>query len=170
LIAGFLLALTLTACRPRKEAPPTIEGPVEPLSAIKVADPAVAGQLVSGFHEVERNAWRWTAHEFAVTLRPPFTASQKGAILKVNFNLPDTVFSKKGPITLSARIGATALSSVRFDKPGPQTYTSDVPPSALAVDPLRIDFTTDKFIASGEADKRELALIVQSVALEAKGN
>ena len=36
-----------------------------PASAIRMADPATANQLIYGFYGVEMHAWRWTAGTFA---------------------------------------------------------------------------------------------------------
>ena len=50
-------------------------------SVLNMGDPKVEPQLVTGFYGVEAGAWRWTAKQFTVALRPPFGAAQKGAKL-----------------------------------------------------------------------------------------
>jgi hypothetical protein len=164
----LVLLFALAACKKRPETPATVEGPAEISGALRFGDAATAGQLIAGFHEVEQGAWRWTTHEFSVNLRPPFEGSTKGALLTLKFNLPEAVLSKTGPVSLVARAGGAELVRQTYSQPGPQTYLAEIPAAALSGPSVRIDFSTDKFLAAGVADKRELALIVSSVALEAR--
>lgn len=162
---ALLLLLALAACRQRPQAIEIIEEPVEAPTAIRVADPTVESQLLSGFHQIEQGAWRWVAHEFAVSLRGPFLASQRGAVLRLQFTIPDPI-RKLGPLTLKASAGGVPLSPERYTEGGKLEYVREVPPSAFASDPVKIEFTTDRFLTPGNADKRELSIVVESVGLE----
>src|SRR5947209_9176076 len=76
------LILTIGGCKRKKRPQAGSEEPVTGLATVlNTADPRVAPQLIRGFHTVEGNAWRWTAGEFAVMLKPPAGADQKGATL-----------------------------------------------------------------------------------------
>jgi hypothetical protein len=155
-----------SACTKRPETPATIERPAPLASAVRTSDANHAAQLVAGFHEIEQNAWRWAAHEFSVNLRPPAGSAAKGAMLTMQFALPDAVFATTGPIAISAKINGVAVPAQKFLKAGPQSFSAAVPAAALAGERVRADFTVDKFLPSGTADKRELSVIVSTVALE----
>ncbi len=169
-VAG-LLGLTATCCRRGPETVPasaTQEETQELAGMIHVADPRASLQLVKGFHEVEQNAWRWTMARFAVTLRAPAGASQKGATLVLKGAVPDPVIAKLGPVTLTANVEGVPLAAETFSKPGEYTYRRDVPPAAFPAEAVMVNFALDKALAPGEADHRELGLVVTSVGFEAK--
>src|SRR6266568_3169366 len=63
-------------------------------SVIHMGDPKAAPQLLSGFYNIEENAWRWTMGKFAVALRPPRNASVRGATLHLKFVIPPAVIEK----------------------------------------------------------------------------
>ncbi len=136
------------------------------LSVVAVAGPHVERQLVSGFWGVENNAWRWTKHNFVVLLVPPQGAAQKGAILELRFSLPDSVISRRQSVTLTAVVGDKALVPETYDESGNYLYKCDVPAAAFVEGtPVKVAFTTDKFLRAGEIEGRELALVVDSVGL-----
>ncbi len=137
-------------------------------SMIHMADPAVAKQLVTGWHPVEHNAWRWTAGKFSVVLRPPPGAPQKGAVLSLKLTIPDPVFAQSKAITLSADVQGAALPPQTFGEAGGHTYQRDVDAKLLAAESVTVNFALDKFLAPGEADRRELGVVVSAVGLEAK--
>ncbi len=169
-LAG-LLGLALVCCRRGPETVPasaTQEETQELASMIHVADPRASLQLVKGFHEVEQNAWRWTMARFAVTLRAPAGASQKGATLVLKGAVPDPVIAKLGSVTLTANVEGVPLAAETFSKPGDYTYRRDVPPGAFPAEAVTVNFVLDKALAPGEADHRELGLVVTSVGFEAK--
>jgi hypothetical protein len=139
------------------------------LSAFRVAQPRAQRQLVTGFWGVENHAWRWTRHEFAVTLMPPPGASQKGATLEFRFSVPDSLIEKKQALTLTASIGGVVLLPDTYSQGGSFVYLRDVPAAALKENtPATIAFRTDKFYGAGEVDGRELALVASSFGLVSK--
>jgi hypothetical protein len=165
LTAAFVL-LALVAfgagCRRKKKANTRDEGLA---SVINVADPADSPQLVRGFSAVEADAWRWSTSKFSVVLRPPTGAALTGANLRMTFTLNDTLVNKLGPVTVSARVNGTPIDSETFSKAGDSIYTHEVPASALGSDAVTVEFSTDKFLAPTDQDKRELALIVKTIGL-----
>lgn len=146
----------------------TEEEPPQLATAVHVADPRAAAQLVSGFYDIEQNSWRWTAGKFSVVLRTPRLAAQKGAVLKLKFSVPEAVISKLNAVSLSATIDGTGVPPETYTQSGEFIYTREVPPAGLTRDAAKIDFALDKCLAAGAVDARELGVIVTSVALEAK--
>jgi hypothetical protein len=166
-----LVALACTAgCKRRDKivVQPTEEEGQALASVVRVADPRMAPQLISGFHDVEQNSWRWTKSKFTVALRPPAGAATKGAKLELKFSLPDAVFTKVGAVTLSAKIGTTELPAMKFPKPGECTYSAEVPATLLNADSVKVEFILDKFLAAGTAEQRELGVVVSTAGFEAK--
>src|SRR5262249_27540363 len=134
-------------------------------SSVNVADPRAGVQLARGFHAIEENKWRWTAKSFGVVLRVPPGADQKGARLELRLSVPEAVLAKRGPLTLLAVCEGVSLPPETYTKPGQYTFLRDVPAQALTQDNLvSVDFTADKALLPGEADNRELALVVYSVS------
>lgn len=166
--AVAVLAATLAvvpACRPRDKIrlEPT-EEQLKLKSAVHMADPEIAQQLISGFYPVEQNSWRWTMGRFAVMLKPP-PAVATAARLTVRLSVPEAVLHKTGPITLSASLNGTKLGVKTWSTPGEYTFQVPVPAAALGTDPVTVDFTLDKFLAAGSVETRELGLIVSSVEI-----
>ncbi len=168
----FVALLLVTSCRPRRDLSQyTQEDPKSSLSSqLTLGNPKFAGQLKSGFHEVEEGGWRWVAGKFVVELRPPFASQKLGATLTLKGNLPEILFSKTGPIQLSAKLNQTQLPKLQFKKVGDLLYQVDVPAFALAADQILVEFTADKFLPPNTFpnDGRELALIVTSISLDTK--
>ena len=136
------------------------------LSAVSVGQPRAERQLLDGFWFIENNAWRWTKHSFSVRLMPPPGAAQKGAMLDFRFTLPDSVIDRRKSVSLYVRVGDVALPPETYTASGDYSYRALVPLSALQVaGPLKISFSTNNYLAAGEVDARELALIAHSFAL-----
>jgi hypothetical protein len=161
-----LLILAPAACK-RKRAPragaPDDDGQL--MTMVSVADPRAALQLTRGFYDLENNAWRWTAKNFTVMLRRPTGAAQNGANLQLKFTIPDVVFSKIGPIALSATIGGVALPPETYSKAGDFTYAREVPASALPGETVDVNFTADKSLPPSDQDTRELSVVVTTIGL-----
>ncbi|HBY62134.1 MAG TPA: hypothetical protein DEH78_20120 [Solibacterales bacterium] len=168
MVFAALLAAASCKRRDRVVVEATQEEGTVLASVVHVADPRTATQLARGFYDVEGNAWRWTAGKFAVTLRPPAGAAQKGATLVFKFAFPEAVFTKTGPVTLAANVGGTALAPETFAKPGEQNYTRDVPATVLGKDAVVLEFSLDKALPPSAADQRELGVIATSIGFEAK--
>ncbi len=152
----------------RRAVPPveTIEDGNRPaLNVVQVAEPRTATQLMSGFHSVERNAWRWTMGRFAVALQPPAGAAQNGATLELRFSIPEMIVKRLGPVTLSARVEGTPLIPETFSNSGPRIYSRAVPAGALKRPPVMVSFALDKFLKAGEVEGRELGVVVTTVSL-----
>ena len=119
------------------------------------------GQL-EGFYPVEENRWRWTRKDFAVV------SSSQGARLTLELFLPDYLLRKQGPITLSGQVNGHALPAETFTKPGPATWTREVPSAWLQPGSNRFAFSLDKALPPSPQDGRQLGLIVISATLSAR--
>ena len=166
LLIAFLF-LAPTACK-RKKKNAGGDEPTGLATMLHAADPRSAVQLLRGFHTVEAGAWRWTMKSFAVTLKAPSGASAKGATLLLKFALPEIILQKLGPVTITAKVGNTALDPQTYSAAGDQTYTRDVPASALKDDAITVEFALDKALPASEQDQRELGIIMNMVGFEAK--
>jgi hypothetical protein len=171
-IAAAILAALLTtgsACKWKPADVVVVDDEGQPaLSVVNVAQPRTDRQLLSGFHEVEGGAWRWTMGKFAVALEPPPGAAQNGATLELKFTMPGSVIERRKTVTLSAWVERTPLAPETYTKAGKYTYTREVPASALVMSPVKAAFALDNFLKAGEVDPRELGLVVASVGLAAK--
>lgn len=167
LATGLLFA---AACRRQERARvDLVEDSAPSLSSVvHVADPRASMQLVKGFHDIEQGAWRWTMGKFAVTLRPPRNAAEKGAMLQLKFALPDSVIEKVKAVTITANVNGTTIESETFSKAGDHVYSKPVAASALTGEAVPVDFTLDKFLPPGSVDQRELGIVVSTIGLEAR--
>jgi hypothetical protein len=169
--AALTMALlaAISACKhPTVHSTDTIEEAPHLASTVQMGDRTMANQLASGFYGIESNAWRWTMQKFAVDLRPPAHAAQKGAVLELHLSVPPASIQKLGSIALSAAIGGIALAPETYSKAGQYTYRRDVPANVLIGDSVRIEFQLDKAVPPGDVDKRELGVVAVSVGLVAK--
>ena len=146
----------------------TEEETTPPAAVIQVADPRAAPQLVSGWYGIEQNAWRWTARKFAAILGAPIGAARSGAVLRLDFTLPDVVVSRLGSVTLSASVQGAQLAPETYRRPGKWVYQREVPVSLFTTRTLRADFALDKALPPGGTDLRELGVIVDRVSLATK--
>lgn len=170
LSAVLLCALATTACKTPERVRITQTQDSEPglRSIVHVSDPQTSQQLVSGFHALEGNAWRWTKGKFSVTLRPPRNANKDGAFLVLRLSVAESTIQHLGSVTLSAKVNGTALPTETYTKNGDYTYKHEVPPAALNADAVSVEFSLDKFLEAGKVEIRELGIIVAMIGLESK--
>ena len=165
---ALAVALLLAACsKSGSDTPAPAPIPDQPsgtASVIQVADPQVASQLLKGFHGVEQGSWRWTEKEFSVSLKPP--APGKPATLQLKLSLPEVLLKRLQSVTLKAVVNGVALPSETYTQPGAHVYAQSVPANALTGESVRVDFTLDKALGPDESDRRQLGVVVSSVALE----
>ena len=167
---GLLIAIGVSsvACKRSEslKAGQTDESSGELQSTVAMNDPNAARQLVAGFHDIEQNSWRWTKGRFAVALRPPEGAAQKGAVLTFKFAVPDPVINKLNAVSLSARVAGVPLSPETYTKSGEFVYSREVEGRLLVGESVNVEFSLDKSIPEGTFDGRELGVIAASVGLE----
>lgn len=170
LAAALVCLLALgPGCKKRPiETEPTDESGATLKPVVKMNDPQSAIQLLKGFHEIEQGAWRWAASHFIVALKTPPGAAERGGVIVMSFAAPQPVLQKFGSITVSAKATGTDLGQQTYSSTGDYVFKAEVPPSLLKKAVLTVEFRTDKFMPPGDADLRELAVIVSSIGLEAK--
>ncbi|MCU1234012.1 MAG: hypothetical protein JWP63_1979 [Candidatus Solibacter sp.] len=137
-------------------------------SVLDMGNPKIEPQLLTGFHGIEAGAWRWTAKQFTVALKPPFGSGQKGAKLTVKLTVPPPTIEHLKNVTLLATAGGNALPPETYTTAGDYLYVREIPASLLTGDSLRVDFALDKAIPPSAADIRELGIIVLNIGLESK--
>ena len=168
-------ALVLTAgCRGQHgrvsvqndEGEPVVKGGV--VSAFRMNDPAAQSQLVKGVYGVEGGGWRWTAGSFSVLLKTPPGAAQSGGLLTFSLLVSGDILKQVQAQTITASAGGKVLKSEKYTDAGNHTFSADVPASALTGDTVLIDFSVDKPLPPGPADRRELAVVATAVGIESK--
>lgn len=166
-IAGML---TGSACKRREPVRVQETDENEPIlqSTVQVADPRVSLQLLSGFHQVEQNSWRWTKGKFSVTLRTPPGAKAAGGVLTLKFALPDAILNRVKSTDIAASVGQTQLGTASYAIPGEHTFKADVPANLLGAEAVTVDFSSSKFVPAGESEARELGLVVSTISLTSK--
>jgi hypothetical protein len=133
---------------------------------VNTANPAVAAQLIRGFHEIEQGAWRWTAGKFSVALKPPAGRDGQHGRVVLRCSVPEALISRVGPVTLSAAVDGSVLGSQTWKTSGEYTFAARVPATHLKRQAMTADFSLDRFLTAGQAETRELGLIVSSIAVE----
>ena len=146
---------------------PSAAAPAGP-TAVSTADPKAAAQLVSGFHEIENNAWRWTERQFSVSLGVPAGAATAGAILQMRVTVPPPTIERLGSLKLTGSVDGTDFGSQTWSEAGDSVFRSEIPGALLRANPVKLDFRLDKAIPPGQGDRRELGIIVSTVGLERK--
>ena len=163
-----LWTLTLACKRPDPiRLQPTIEEPAALASVVRTNDPLTFRQLLRGFYEIEVNTWRWAAPNFHVALGVPPSAPKKGAVLFLEFTLPETSIAELKSITITAKVARTELPSETYTTAGPHEYRREVPAAAFTSDVVDAVFSVDKFLKPA-GDGRELAVITKAIGLKAK--
>jgi hypothetical protein len=164
--------LLLTSCRPNRDLSQyTVEDPNSTLTAhIRTGNSKHAPQLLSGFHQIEQEGWRWVAPRFSAELKAPFGSPKLGATLTLRGSFPELVHARTGPMRISAKLNETDLPALTIQSPGEFAYSVDVPAQALAANRIVVSFATDKSIPPNTfpLDGRELALIIATISLDTK--
>ncbi len=168
LAASLLLAPAACKRRERVRVQHTEEEAPQLATLVHAADPRSSAQFVSGFHDIEQNAWRWTEGRFAVVLRVPRGAAEKGAVLRLKLAVPDPVIAKLQTVTLRASIDGTSFTPETFTQSGEFTYEREIPADLMAGESAKVEFFLDKSLPAGDVDRRELGVIVSSVGFETR--
>jgi len=157
------LLLYITGCSSGIE-PTTSDDTATMLS---VLDPRADKQLIKGFFPREPLG-RWTGRTFSLTLKPPPTASRKGAVLLLRAGIPELTLAALHSIKISAVVNGVSLPAEEYVKPGEFDYVHDVPASAFHGGHATVDFTLDKALPPGAVERRELGVLAVMIGFEAK--
>lgn len=170
LIPALVLALlSAAACKrvrhPNPEA--TVEEEAELAGSIRMADPRDASQLLSGFYNLEQNAWRWTTRQFSVSLATPRPPAARPGRLEFQFTIPDVVAADLAGVAVQASVDGKPLGTYRAARAGEQVAVFPVPPELMQTDALIVDFALDKTVPKTDAETRELGVIALRFSLVA---
>jgi hypothetical protein len=160
--------ISLAAC----SDPGASASPDTTATMLHMADPRAAKQLTKGFYPFFGEG-RWTERNFSAILKPPPTATRKGALLVLRFGLPETSINVLHTIQVSAAVNGLPLKPETFTKAGEFDYIRDVPnaafnDSAVRVGAAHVDFALDKTMPPHDVETRELGIQVSIVGFEAK--
>ncbi len=172
-----LLLIAATGCtdlmQRRNPQPETISNkdvaqlqPVVHSHSFIMRDADAAGQLAAGIYGVENNNWRWTAGEFSIVLATPRGASTRGADLMFEFDIPDAIIRRTGPISLTAELNEVEVGARTFSAAGAQRFAAMIKPELITQSPVVIDFHLDRYIPRGVLEGRELGIVARAVSLE----
>ena len=122
-----------------------------------MSDPDASAYLVRGFREKNDGAWRWAlAHPVMRFYLPALPR----ATFTMAFVLPEETFRVTGPVTLTFSINGRTLDRARYEKPGEQQYTHQVPPEFLKPQAINIvGVEPDKVAALNPGEKLSFLLI-----------
>jgi hypothetical protein len=168
---ALILVFAPLGCKrkPKVRVQATEEEAPRMASTVSMGDPRSALQLTSGFYTIEQGSWRWTARQFAIVLRPPFGAAEKGAVLKMELAVPDPVIAQLRTVSVTASVNGHLLPPETYTRPGPYTYTRDVDASLMTGESVKVEFLLDKAIPPVTGgDQRELGIVARSIGLEPK--
>ena len=167
ILAATLALLATPACKRVHHPNPnaTVEEESELSSSIRMADPSDSAQLLSGFYNLEQNAWRWTTKQFSISLACPKSSTPSPGRLEFQFTIPDVAADALAGLTVSASVEGRSLGSYHAVKPGEQTAVFSVPPEIMQADALIVDFSLDKTIPRREAETRDLGVIALAFRL-----
>jgi 2-polyprenyl-3-methyl-5-hydroxy-6-metoxy-1,4-benzoquinol methylase len=110
-------------------------------------------ELLEGWHAIEKNCYRWTEPQFSILLKRPHLLEH--GVLRFDFML-----QFPGPVTLAATAGGVSVPPATFDGEGEHSYTIRLPREVLTGDPVRVDFSIDKWKTPDPPDIRKLGLVV----------
>lgn len=159
----LLKVITDSGGRPRFEIAryekggPSVSQEPDLAPTVVTANPAHA-QHLSGFHEIEHNAWRWTEPRFSVRLGRPAPGPLS---LAVDLYVPDVSIQKLGPIALNAYVADSLIGTKVYSSAGAHRFDAAIPKGTNS--PIEVRFTLDKHIPATDNDKRNLGVIVKSV-------
>jgi len=115
-------------------------------------------QLLTGWHRIEKERWRWTERVFSVKL-PQLTAG--ATTLRFRFFIADALLKPDGVVRLFVSVNDVALDTSEFTAAGEHIYENEVPSAALqkSQSPV-IRFELGRTFKASGPDERELGLQV----------
>lgn len=122
-----------------------------------MSDPDAAAYLVKGFREKNDGSWRWAVEHPVMRFYLPALSQAK---FTMAFVLPGQTFRLTGPVTLTFSINGRVLDRARYEKPGEQQYTHQVPPEFLKPQAINIvAIEPDKVAAPHPGERLSFLLI-----------
>ncbi len=128
-----------------------------------VAEPVSTADLLSGWHELENQRWRWTEQRFSALFRTHSDPS--GLRLRLEFKLDPALVDRFGTVQLSGSVNGSPLPGQMYSNAGVHVYLAPIPEQAGSSYGLRIEFTLDKALEPGPVDCRQLGLVVIQMSI-----
>jgi tRNA (mo5U34)-methyltransferase len=143
----------------------TQSNPVEPradqriflLLKSRTRYPDLHVRVISGWHEVEQDAWRWTMKRFSLEVVLPKDRPAREFALK--FTVPEVVIAGSPTVRIKCSIGGEPAGSIMCDSPCTIEFRGVFPESALAKPEIVLDFEIESSFAS-PGDERDLGILV----------
>src|SRR5579871_588495 len=130
----------------------------------RLADRSTTFRLLTGWHELEYNSWRWTERRFSFELSAAGHASASSIhpspTLRFRFHLPPQLAALQSFVTLSATVNGVALSPQTYSGEGDHEYIRAIPSATAGAQTLQLAFELDRALRPSPLDKRELGLQV----------
>jgi tRNA (mo5U34)-methyltransferase len=121
----------------------------------RVYYPALHVRTASGWHEIEQDAFRWTAKSFALEIVLPLEIALSE--FRLSMHAPDVLVAGGNEVRITCHIGREICGSMTVNYAGPFEFRGTLPPCALHEPVLRLEFTV---ISSFAGDDRELGICV----------
>ena len=86
----------------------------------------------------------------------------------MKFTIPQVSIEKLKSQTISASVNGTPVPPETYTQAGQFAFSRDVPASVLGGDVARVDFSLDKAVPPGTADRRELGVVATTIGFQAK--
>lgn len=122
-----------------------------------MSDPHADAYIVQGFRAQSEGSWRW-AHEHPI-LRFYLPELSRAQFTMV-FTFPEQTFRLTGPVTLTFSINGKFLDRARYDHPGEQQYSREVPGDYLKSNGINtVAIEPDKLATPNPGEKLAFVLI-----------
>lgn len=158
--SGWHVSHFMTIGNAEVSDPATLTGDERAICLLRSRHCRSRSQLLTGWHALEANCWRWTERVFSASFP---THSTRPHLLRLSLTLPQSVLDRLGPITLTSSVTHLPDHASVYSSSGHHSYERILIPSTQ--DTI-VTFELDKAISKGIFDDRELGIIVESVDLE----
>jgi SAM-dependent methyltransferase len=138
---------------------PTLYGLQDVLLLTKAPQTYTQSELVRGWHELEKDCWRWTERAFAVRLRQTAARTEQST-LRSRFHVPIAIMSKHKRLHLRVNVNGEPLPSLECVAAGDQLYVCQIPKRMWVDGSVFLEFELDKALQPSPSDWRELGLLV----------
>ncbi|MBK5291820.1 MAG: methyltransferase domain-containing protein [Acidobacteriia bacterium] len=128
-----------------------------------VAEPVSTADLLSGWHELENQRWRWTARRFSAIFRN--CSDPSGLRLALQFTLDASLLDRLGPLRLSAVVNGVPLAAQTYAQAGAHLYSAPLPAQTRSETGVTVEFELDKALLADPPDQRHLGLVVSQLSL-----
>lgn len=115
-------------------------------------------ELLEGWHEYVPAGWRWTEKKFSFRFEP-----RPSHTMRIYLFLHQSILSALGPVTMHVRLDGVDAGSMLMQRAGEYVYRI---PITERKESGMVTIELDKATVPGDADQRELGLIVSSVEFE----